>query len=434
MEEKIKYFLNKQNIKLDKEKYIICAVSGGVDSIALLHILYNLSFKVVLAHVNHHLREESDIEEREMKNLAKNLNIPYEQYDFYHNKDENFEGQAHDERYDFFKSCALKYNTNIIATAHHQDDQIESVLIKILQGSNLYGYGGIKIANFDNKFIIIRPLLCVNKDEIYDYVNKNNYIYFEDKTNLSDDYLRNRIRHHITPLLKKESNINEKIMEYSIQIHEAFEFIRKLSISYLKENDNKIKYNTFKKLDKALKKDIISLLLEQYKIKKTYDLINDIYHFLNDNKGNKKYSLGNNYIFYRSYDVAYIKKEIKSEYSEIKIIEDKKIIFQNRYKILLTKKILFNVKCLRLCYNNLRMPLLVRNRKKGDEINLLSGTKKIARIFIDNKINISKRDEIPIFSMNNNEILWVFDYAKSKNCFEQKDNADIYLYCEEINE
>ena len=434
MEEKIKSFLKEQNIKLDKEKFIICAVSGGVDSIALLHVLYNLSYKVVLAHVNHHLREESAIEEAHMQALAKSLNIPYEQYDFYHNEDENFEGQAHDERYDFFKSCALKYRTNIIATAHHQDDQIESVLIKIMQGSNLYGYGGIKIANYDGKFLTIRPLLCVNKDEIYNYVKKNNYIYFEDKTNLSDDYLRNRIRHHITPLLKKEANIDEKIMEYSIQMHEAFEFIRSLSIKYLKDNDNKIKYNSFKMLDKAVKKDIISLLLEQYKINKNYDLINDIYHFLNDNKGNKKYSLENNYILCRSYDEAYIKKEIKKEYNEIEIDIDKEIIFENRYKILLTHKALFNVKCLRLCYNNLRMPLLVRNRKKGDEINLLSGSKKIARIFIDNKINSSKRDEIPIFVMNNNEILWVYDYAKSKYCFEQKDNADIYLYCEEINE
>ena len=175
MENKIKEFLKKENIKINKP--IICAISGGADSIALLHVLYNLSYKVILAHVNHHLREESDIEAIEMQKLAKDLNIPYEQYDFYHKEDNNFEGQAHEERYEFFKACALKYNTNIIATAHHQDDQIESVLMKIMQGSNLYGYGGIKVCNFDGKFYTIRPLLCVNKEEIYDYVKKNNYIF-----------------------------------------------------------------------------------------------------------------------------------------------------------------------------------------------------------------------------------------------------------------
>ena len=84
-----------------------------------------------------------------------------------------------------------------------------------MEGSNLYGYGGIAIVNDDGEYKIIRPLLCVDKDEIYSYAKKNNLIYFEDKSNHEDDFLRNRIRHHVVPLLKKESpSVGEKFEEY----------------------------------------------------------------------------------------------------------------------------------------------------------------------------------------------------------------------------
>ena len=108
MKSKVNNYIINNNL-LNKNQYIITAVSGGMDSICLLHILYSLGYKVVLAHVNHHKRIESDIEQKEMELLAKKLNIPFELFNYYDNNQANFHDQAHDARYDFFKKVADNY-------------------------------------------------------------------------------------------------------------------------------------------------------------------------------------------------------------------------------------------------------------------------------------------------------------------------------------
>ena len=239
MENKIKNFIINNN--LIEEEPIICATSGGVDSVCLINILHNLGYKVVLAHVNHHKRKESELEEEAMKLLARKLDVPFELLNYHYNGKDNFHNDSHNARYDFFKSLCLKYNTHTIASAHHLDDQIETILMKIMEGSNLYGYGGISISNFDGNYKLIRPLLCVTKDELYKYAKESNLIYFEDSSNFEDDFLRNRLRHHVIPYLKKEcSDLGKKTLEYNIQVKEAFDYIRKDSIKYLEEHDNKI--------------------------------------------------------------------------------------------------------------------------------------------------------------------------------------------------
>ena len=194
MDNIIASFLKENNLIIDKP--IIVACSGGADSVCLLYVLYKLGYKVILAHVNHHKRIQSETEEDAMRNFANELNIPFELLEYHYDGMDNFHNDSHNARYNFFRGLCKKYDTNIIATAHHQDDQIETVLMKIMEGSNLYGYGGIAIVNDDGEYKIIRPLLCVDKDEIYSYAKKNNLIYFEDKSNQEDDFLRNRIRHH----------------------------------------------------------------------------------------------------------------------------------------------------------------------------------------------------------------------------------------------
>ncbi|MDE6407666.1 MAG: tRNA lysidine(34) synthetase TilS [Anaeroplasmataceae bacterium] len=233
MQTKVQKFIKEQNL-IPTTNPIICAVSGGVDSVCLLHILHSLNYPLVLAHVNHHKREQSAVEQAAMENLAKEFNIPFELLDFYDNGADNFQNSAHDARYTFFKQLAKKYHTTLIATAHHLNDQAETILMRLITGSNLYGYAGISIIQQEKDYSLIRPLLCVSKEEIYTYAKEHNLLYFEDISNSSDDYLRNRIRHHILPLLEKE-NINylEKMQEFSTQTKESFNFIRKQSINYL---------------------------------------------------------------------------------------------------------------------------------------------------------------------------------------------------------
>ena len=417
------------------DKAIVCATSGGVDSICLLHILIDLGYKVILAHVNHNKRLESLKEMKAMEDLAKSLMIPFEYLSYHFDDTDNFHNQAHNARYDFFKSVCDKYNTNVIATAHHLDDQIETIIIKIINGSNLYGYGGISPYYEEDGYKIIRPLLFATKDMLYEYAKTCNYEYFEDSSNKEDDYLRNRIRHHIVPLLKENSNdIYGKITSYSNQVKDAFNFIRKLSINYLDEHQNKIELNSFLKLDNALQKDIISLMLEKNNIEKNYRIIMQIYKMLQDNKGNASIDLNGGYVFIRSYDKAYINQASNNMF-EKKIINDNDFItYGNMYKLYFTKtKPQNNAKFIKLCYNDIVLPLTIRPWENGDFIEMQYGTKKINRLFIDKKIPSIIRNQIPIITDSTNKILWVYDLAKDKLVVEHKNLGEIYLVCEVIN-
>ncbi|MCM1131787.1 MAG: tRNA lysidine(34) synthetase TilS [Anaeroplasma bactoclasticum] len=432
MQYKVQKYIKEHNL-IPATKPIICAVSGGVDSVCLLHILHQLKYSLVLAHVNHHKREQASMEQKAMQELAENLNIPFELLDYYDSGYDNFQSNAHDARYTFFKQLAKKYHTNLIATAHHLNDQAETIIIRLLNGSNLYGYAGISIAQQEKDYCLIRPLLCVSKDEIYAYAKQHNLTYFEDSSNASDDYLRNRIRHHILPLLEKENvSYLEKIQEFSIQAKESFNFIRKQSINYLDKQNNSIEASSFLELDVALKKDILCLLFERYQIEKNFDIIIKCVQLIEQNK-NCIYHLKDSYSLVIEYGKAYInKKEESYSFYETLKLEDTKLIL-NRYKFYFSKKIpQNNEKYLKLCYNDLKLPFFIRNKKEGDFINMSYGNKKVARILIDEKIPVSKRNQIPLVFDQEGNLLWIYNLAKSQAVQNQKDKSDIFLVCEEV--
>ncbi len=429
MENKIKKFIFDNNLII--EEPIICATSGGVDSVCLINILNKLGYKVILAHVNHHKRKESEIEQKAMNELALNLKIPFELLDYHYDGIDNFHNDSHNARYNFFKDLCKKYNTHTIATAHHLDDQIETIIMKIMEGSNLYGYGGISISFYDGDYKIIRPLLCVTKDELYKYAKDNNLIYFEDSSNFKDDFLRNRIRHHVIPQLKKEcSDLGLKTLEYNIQVKEAFNFIRKNSIKYLNLNNNKIELESFNKLDIALKKDIISLMLENNNINKNNNIILNILDLLNDSNGTKKIKLNDNNVFIRSYNYAFLEKEKNNLINSITINVGDVVIYNNKYKLYFSFDEPVDAKYIRLCYNKLNLPFIVRPKKDGDFVKLNIGNKKVSRILIDSKVRKDERNLIPIITDGKNDILWVYNYIKSSSVVDDKINGDIYFVCE----
>ncbi len=431
MEKKIKNFIQQNQLIIRQP--IICAVSGGVDSVTLLHLLHKLGYSVVLAHVNHHKRIESEIEQEAMKALAKKLEIPFELCSYHYSHSDNFHNEAHKARYDFFKSLCKKYNTDTIVTAHHLNDQLETILMKVMEGSNLYGYGGISVINSYDNIRIIRPLLCVSKKEILAYAENQKLVFYEDSSNGENTYLRNRIRHHIVPLIEEEcEDIYDKVYQYSTQVKEAFHFLRVQSIDYLKLSNNKIDIPRFNPLDIALRKDILSLLLEKYAIRKNYRLIMDMLKSLDSFEGTKTLKLADGYVWIRSYDCAYITK-LKEEWNPISVSLGDVVEYGNRYKFYFSKKIpTTNAKYIKLWYNNLELPFIIRPKKDGDVIELSIGNKKVNRIFIDYKVPAIQRKEIPIILNQKNEILWVYDLAKSDSVYKQKNTGDIYFVCEEI--
>ena len=404
----IKSFIKSENL-IEKDETIVVGVSGGIDSMVLLNVLHNLGYKIVIAHVNHNVRVESKDELIFVKEYANKLNIPFESTVLEKIDGVNFQDKARQLRYEFFFDVANKYRATKIATAHHLDDLLETVLMRISRGSNLYGYGGIKpIINYGSASII-RPLLCVNRKEIKEYQKTNNIPFMEDGSNLKDKYTRNRYRHNVVPILVEENpNIYQNILRYSKQMYQAFEYIRKESIRLYVKNNGVINIDEFLSLDDAVKLDYISYVLEQNNIPCSFNKINLIKKMILSDKPNDSVNISKNLCFMKKYGSSFVSKI--NEYPDYEFILnlEESVTLPDGSIVKLTRNIKNNSEIfLKLCYNTLVLPLKIRNRRDGDYFNFKFGKKKIKDLFIDMKIPMDVRKKVPIVLDMENEILGI---------------------------
>lgn len=199
---------------IEKNDKIVIGVSGGPDSICLLHVLYGLKEKlgieIVVAHVNHMLRDVADLETEYVQNFCKKLGIECyvkkaDILEISKTQKKGTEEVGRQVRYDFFDEVAKKTNSNKIATAHNSNDRAETVILNILRGSGLFGLKGIEPIR-DNKYI--RPLINTDRQDIENYCNDNKLEPKYDKTNNENIYTRNKVRNTVIPYIKKEFNPN----------------------------------------------------------------------------------------------------------------------------------------------------------------------------------------------------------------------------------
>ena len=194
---------------------IIVALSGGADSVALLRILHTLGYDCEAAHCNFHLRgTESDRDEMFVRKLCKTMKTPLHTIDFATEqyaieKKISIEMAARELRYQWFAEIKEKPKADVIAVAHHQDDSVETVLLNLIRGTGINGLLGIRPKNGD----IVRPLLCISRKEITDYLQNAGQEYMTDSTNLQDEYTRNKIRLNLLPLMQE---INPLVKEHII--------------------------------------------------------------------------------------------------------------------------------------------------------------------------------------------------------------------------
>ena len=200
---KIASFIKRHNLLTPKSKYLV-ALSGGADSVALLLALNELGYNVEACHCNFHLRgEESDRDELFCTNLCAQLGIPLHRIHFDTKSyaevhKESIEMAARNLRYQYFKQLKKDIEASGVCVAHHQDDSVETVLINLIRGTGIKGLTGISPKNRD----ILRPLLCIEKEDILKYLKGRGQDYVTDSTNFVDDIVRNKIRLNIIPLLK----------------------------------------------------------------------------------------------------------------------------------------------------------------------------------------------------------------------------------------
>lgn len=436
--------INLDNINLNK--YIVIGVSSGPDSMCLLNLLQEKTDKIVVAHINHNVRKESKEEEEFLKKYCENQGLIFEAMTIEKYEENNFENEARKRRYLFYEKILKKYNAEYLFLAHHGDDLIETVLMKIIRGSNLEGYAGIKETNNFKNYKVIRPLLSYTKDEIIKYNELHNIPYFIDNSNTNIKYTRNRYRKNIIPLLKQEDkNVHKKFLKYSQTLIEYDNYIKELVNKNIEKiyKDNVIKLDELKKLDNFLIKNTLYYILNSVYNNEsnliTEKHINNILSIITNKKPNISIYLPKNKILLKEYNKLYITEDNNITKDKYKIeFKDKVIINNLEIKRVSNEKTDTNNIC-RINSNDIKLPLYFRNRKDGDFI-LLKGSgskKKLKEIFIENKLPKSIRDNYPLLVDSNDNIIWIPQIKKSNFCIkkDEKDkNYDIIIKCNEREE
>lgn len=438
MDKKVLAYIIENNL-IESGDRILVALSGGPDSVCLLDILIKLketlNIEIGAAHLNHMLRGEDALGDEEyVRRICKDLDIPYyiKQVDINKYAKENklsSEMAGRSARYDFFDEIINKYGFNKIATAHNANDQAETILFRLMRGSGLEGLGGIKVSR-DNK--IIRPILCLSRDEVEAYIEEQGLNPRIDKTNFEKIYNRNKIRLDILPYIKENFNadIVQTLNRMSTLLQKDNEYLEKEAEKYYEKYCLKsekhfiLKKQLFNK-EEAITSRVIRNALVEYS-KSNYDFemkhISEISYLAKKNSG-KRVDLPNKIYAENIYGDIYIKKRIKKQILDNKLeivinkndIDGKKVEFYN-YKIEFSvidnnkDTLLYKKDPLKkfFDFDLIEDSIVIRKRKDGDKMIPLGmkGSKKIKDIFIDSKIPKEQRDFIPIIEFDNS-IAWL---------------------------
>lgn len=426
---------------LKENDNIVIALSGGPDSMALLFLLKDVQKKkrinIICAHINHNVRKESKEEKIFVEKICKENNIIFEYRKIEkYPKDQFKEEIARQKRYEYFDEIANKYNAKYLFTAHHGDDLIETILMRIVRGSTLKGYSGFSKVTKRGQYQIIRPFIEITKEDILTYNRINKIPYVIDKSNEEDKYTRNRYRKYILPLLKKENkNIHHKFYKLSKTLNEYNSFIEKYTKEIFEKiyKDNILNIASLLKEETIIQKQIIHLFLEKI-YKKDISKITDkhteqIYKMIYTKKPNVKGNFPNHIEIRKTYNKLIWKKG-KQEIKPYKLEIKDKIVLPNGHvieKIKETKET-NNFVC-HLNTKEITLPLFVRTKIKGDKVSIkgMNGTKKIKDIFINEKIDLEERKTWPIVVDAKNKVVWIPGLKKTKLDNPKEEMYDIIL-------
>ena len=425
----------KINTLWNKEDKIAIALSGGVDSIVLFHLLvteYKDSYKeLVVFHINHGLREESYEEAEFVEKFVKDFDVKFykeelNMSDLERDSHTSEEMLARELRYQAFNKMAKLEGVTKLLTAHHKNDQVENILMRLLIGRSIDHSLAICEEIEMAGLTIYRPLLNSLKAELEEYAKEKNLHYYVDVTNFDTDYTRNNIRHNIVPLL---NDINSGSFDNLINFANYYQNINNnLKKAILSNKDNYIFSRDEDKIslvkDKFLElneeemyfllKDLITDELGVFDIKQK--AIFDVVSSLKKNSGNKSYDLKNNLKIISQYETLYIHKIEKKCYNDkIEIIIDK-ICENSVYEFYQNKFIIStDAKDSEIGFNKSELPLLVTIKKEGDRVRRGEINKKLSRIFIDEKVPKELRDTLPVIRNNKGEVLGVLGIGTKVN-------------------
>lgn len=416
MQQKVQNYIDNNNL-LPKGAKIIVGVSGGADSVVLLHLLHNIGYNCIIAHCNFHLRmDESDRDELFVRKLAQHLNINCQVIDF--NTIEyaslhkiSIEMAARELRYKWFDQLRQHYNADAIAVAHHSDDSIETMLMNLVRGTGIRGLTGIPSKNG----FIVRPLLCCSRNEIENYLTEYSLEHVEDSTNNSNDYTRNKFRNEIIPLLEIVNPSVRQTLSQTIQRFEGVLSIYQQSIDKISnEIVHKSGLNVLIDIDKLLKQEHISTILYEilYPFGFHSSVIEQIEKSIYSESGKIFYSETHSLLKDRNYLIINANEEFSND-SYILSREDEEILSPIHLKISRFDRnsdfqISKNNNCIHIDENKLKYPLNIRHWNEGDYFYPfgMKQRKKLSDFFTDQKMNIFEKKKCWLLT-SGQDIVWI---------------------------
>lgn len=366
---------------------IALALSGGIDSMVLYHLLTNeykhTYKKLTVIHVNHNVRTASKEEAVYIKKMTCEDDVRCETTVL------NFtDGFSQDsgrvKRYEYFSSVLEDLNIKFLLMGHHKDDQYETVLQQLLAGRHLYGNLGIPAIRDKGTYKIVRPFINVTKDDIHSYQTVHKVTYFEDASNAGDDYTRNYVRNHIIPEIKKSAALDIGQLDYVREdMNELSNFAYDYAESFVKSESGKLSRKEYLKHSGIIRRYILTAMLNEREARISRQALYSLDELLQSGLAQTVFTAGTAAV-HIEYDSFYARDSKTAPVNSSVTIEHNGEFIYNGYYIIVK-------------FPESELPLTVRMKAAGDKVHIENvGTKKISRIFIDKKIPAGERLKIPI--------------------------------------
>lgn len=447
MLDKIRATIKKFNM-LSYGDSVIIGVSGGADSVCLTDVLNSLkeefALNITLVHINHNIRgDEAQRDEDYVIELGERYGNRVKVFSYEVEKMARTEGLTVEEmgrrlRYEAFYNVAGSKGK--IAVAHNLNDNCETMIMRFFRGTGIKGLGGIS-ATRDR---IIRPLINITRGEIEDYCNNRGLQYCTDSTNNIEEYTRNKIRLNVIPLIQRDFNENiiatmSRTAELMADEERYMENVARNAYNECEVEPKRIDINKLLNYDRVIQRRIVRNGFIDYSADLhdiSYEHVENVLSLCYKESG-KIIELPNGLRAIREHSTILFYKIGEKEDFNYNIEIGKKYLFNEIGIGIMLSKEKYDEIGKKLCtisldYDKINTNLVLRGRQTGDKISLYGGTKTIKKLFIDEKIPLSKRDKIPLL-VHGNDVIWIKDMKTSSYFKAAEDSENIlYLYLWEV--